>query len=175
MNDDIYDCINNYRDLDEIEDKLWLGNSISAGNTNDLKEKGITKILTLMDEPPKNKDDGFKRKTIEIMDSSNENIIQYFGECLNFIKGDEKILVHCAAGASRSATVVIAYLMWKNKMKFEDAMKFVQKKRPIIYPNFGFKEQLKMFEKLLIENNYDINKIDFKEIKWVPPEGMGYY
>ena len=175
MNDDIYDCINNYRDLDEIEDKLWLGNSISAGNTNDLKEKGITKILTLMDEPPKNKDDGFKRKTIEIMDISNENIIQYFGECLNFIKGDEKILVHCAAGASRSATVVIAYLMWKNKMKFEDAMKFVQKKRPIIYPNFGFKEQLKMFEKLLIENNYDINKINFKEIKWVSPEDIGYY
>ena len=175
MNDDIYDCINNYRDLDEIEDKLCLGNSISAGNTNDLKEKGITKILTLMDEPPKNKDDGFKRKTIEIMDISNENIIQYFGECLNFIKGDEKILVHCAAGASRSATVVIAYLMWKNKMKFEDAMKFVQKKRPIIYPNFGFKEQLKMFEKLLIENNYDINKINFKEIKWVSPEDIGYY
>ena len=44
---------------------------------------------------------------------------------LNFIKGDDNILLHCAAGASRSATIVIAYLMWKNKMKFDDALKFV--------------------------------------------------
>ena len=172
--DDEYD-IYNYKDLNEIEDKLWLGNSFAAGNINDLKEKGITKILTVMNGPPKKYDEGFNHKTIEIMDINFQNIIQYFGECLNFIKGDEKILVHCAAGASRSATIVIAYLMWKNKMNFNDALQFVKNKRPIIWPNAGFKEQLKMFEKLLIENDYDINKINFKEIKWVPPENMNYY
>ena len=100
---------------------------ISAGDIKDLKEKGIKKILTVMNGTPHkyNKEDGFNHKMFEIYDTSYENIIQYFGECLNFIKGDEKILVHCAAGASRSATIVIAYLMWKNKMKFDDALKFV--------------------------------------------------
>ena len=173
--DDIYNYLDKYKDLNEIEDKLWLGNSFAAGNINDLKEKGITKILTVMNGPPLNYDEGFNHKTIEIMDISFQNIIQYFGECLNFIKGDDKILVHCMAGASRSATIVIAYLMWNQKMSYHNALNIVQQKRPIVWPNLGFKEQLKMFEKLLIENDYNIDKIDFKEIKWVPPEGMGYY
>ena len=174
---DVKYFLENYKDLNEIEENLWLGNSYAAGDIKDLKEKGITKILSVMNVNPNkyNKEDGFKHKTIEIMDMNHANIIQYFGECFNFIKGDEKILVHCAAGASRSATIVIAYLMWKNKMKLDESLKFVQKKRSIVCPNTGFKEQLKMFEKLLIENDYDINKINFKEIKWVHLENMNYY
>ena len=61
------------------------------------------------------KEHGFNQKIINIMDYDSENIIQYFGECLNFIKGEDKVFVHCAAGESRSATVVIAYIMWKKK------------------------------------------------------------
>ena len=49
------------------------------------------------------------------------------------------------------------------------------KKRSVVWPNSGFKEQLRMFEKLLIENDYNIDKINFKEIKWAPPENMPSY
>ena len=70
------------------------------------------------------------------------------------------------AGASRSATIVIAYLMWTKKMKYQEALDFVKKKRFIVFPTYGFREQLKMFEKLLIENDYDIDKINFNDIKW---------
>ena len=87
---------------------------------------------------------------------------------MNFIKGDDKILVHCAAGASRSATVVIAYIMWIKKMPFKEALEFVHKKRQIVRPNPAFKDQLELFEKELIEKNYDIDKIKFDEIKWTP-------
>ena len=72
------------------------------------------------------------------------------------------------AGASRSATIVVAYLMWKEKMKYKDAMDFVKQKRFIIYPNLGFRDQLKKFEEELIKNEYDINKISFDEISWHP-------
>ena len=166
-----------HKDIDKIEENLWLGNTFAAGNIKDLKEKGIKKILSVMSVPPNydNKEDGFNHKKIEIDDMNHQNIIQYFGECLNFIKGDEKILVHCAAGASRSATIVIAYLMWKNKMKFDDALQLVQKLRPIVWPNEGFKDQLKLFEKLLNEYNYDIDKIKFKEVKWIPPDNLPFY
>ena len=105
-----------YHHLNKIEDNLWLGNSFAAGEVKDLKEKGITKILTVMNGfPNKYKiEDGFKHKIIDIFDISFQNIIQYFGECLNFIKGNKTTFVHCGVGASRSATIVIAYLMWKN-------------------------------------------------------------
>ena len=174
MND--YSYLDKYKDINKIEDNLWLGNAFAAGNIKDLKEKGIKKILTIMTMPHNyNKEDGFNHKKIEIDDMNHQNIIQYFGECLDFIKGDEKILVHCAAGASRSATIVIAYLMWKNKMKFDVAFQLVQQLRPIVWPNEGFKDQLKLFEKLLNENNYDIDKIKFKEVKWVPPDNLPFY
>ena len=154
----------------EIIDGLWLGNIAAAEDVIDLKKKGIKKILTVMnqDGPNYKSEDGFIHKKIAIIDLSNQNIIKYFGECLNFIKGEEKVLVHCMAGASRSATIVVAYLMWKEKMKYKDAMDFVKQKRFIIYPNFGFRDQLKKFEEELIKNEYDINKISFDEISWHP-------
>ena len=165
-------------DIDEIEEgKLWLG-SFDLGNADALKELGITKILSVMDGDPSNfsyKEKGFNQKIINIMDFDSENIIQYFGECLNFIKGNDKVFVHCAAGESRSATIVIAYLMWKNKMVFDKAYDFVKQKRPRIYPNFGFRQQLQMFEKLLLENGFNISNIYFRSIKWKPSEHSNSY
>ena len=167
-----------YNDIDEIEEgKLWLG-SYAPGNTKILKEKGIQKILTVMDSDPANfsyKQQGFIHKIININDFDSENIIQYFGECLNFIKGEEKVFVHCAQGASRSATIVIAYLMWKKKMTFDKAYDFVKQKRSVVFPNFGFRQQLQMFEKLLFQNCFDISKIYFRSIKWPEQNKSSYF
>ena len=158
---------NMFNNMDEIVDNIWLGNYFAAKDIEFLKKKGIKKILTVMnDYGPKYENNEFIHKKYLVDDINSQNIIQYFGECLNFMKGDEKILVHCMAGASRSATIVIAYLMWTKKMKFDDALKLTISKRSIVYPNLGFIDQLKKFEKLLIDNDYDIDKINFKEIKW---------
>ena len=88
---------------------------------------------------------------------------------------DGKVFVHCAAGESRSATIVIAYLMWKKKMTFDKAYNFVKQKRSRIYPNFGFRQQLQMFEKLLFENGFNISNIYFRSIKWKPSEHSNSY
>ena len=77
-------------------------------------------------------------------------------------------MVHCAAGSSRSATIVIAYIMWSKKMPYKEAFEFVKSKRSVVSPNQAFKNQLQLFEKELIENNYNIDKIKFSEIKWEP-------
>ena len=167
-----------FNDMDEIlPGKLWLGNDISAQNIQALKDKGITKVLTVMKESNLKYDieDGFIHRKVEVVDFYKQNIIQFFGECLNFIQGEEKVLVHCAAGASRSATIVIAYIMWANKMIYDEASQLVRDKRFIVCPNFGFREQLKLFETLLIENDYDLYKINFKEIKWEPPKDFSYF
>ena len=157
-------------DIDEIIENLYLGNFSASENIQQLKDLGIKKVLSVVDfnDFPNYKDENIIHKSVEVSDFDYQNIIQYFGECLNFIKGEEKILVHCMAGASRSATIVIAYLMWIQKMKFDDALNFVNSKRPIVDPNDGFREQLKIFEKLLEDNNFDIDNINFSEIKWEP-------
>jgi hypothetical protein len=53
------------------------------------------------------------------------------------------------AGVSRSATVVIAYLMKTRNMAYNDAHAAVKDARAIVQPNHGFREQLKNFEKQL--------------------------
>ena len=158
-------------DMDEITEKLYLGNISGAENIDKIKKLGIKKVLSLIEEllwPVYKESDNIIHKKFTIYDFEQQNIIKYFGECLNFIKGDDKVLVHCAVGASRSATVVIAYIMWTKKMSFKEALEFVRSKRFVVSPNFGFIDQLKLFEKLLVENNYDIDKIKFEEIKWEP-------
>ena len=156
--------------MDEIIENLYLGGYGAAQNIQQLKEKGVKKVLSVMElsEGPTYNPDEFKQLKFDISDIETQNIIQIFGECLKFIKGDDKILVHCMVGASRSATIVIAYLMWTKKLKFDEAFDFVRSKRQIVCPNDGFQSQLKLFEKLLIENDYNIDKINFKEINWKP-------
>ena len=155
-------------DMDQITEKLWLGNYVSSINIIELKKAEIKKVLCVMDSKPfvYKENDGFIQKIIKIGDNPVVNIIQYFGECLNFISGEEKVLVHCLAGSSRSASFVIAYIMWNEKKKFQEAFDLVKSKRYYIFPNYGFIQQLKLFEELLEKNEYDINKINFKEINW---------
>ena len=50
----------------------------------------------------------------------------------------DKVLIHCLAGISRSATVLGIYLAWKTKVSFDDAINFIAKVRPIVNPNNHF-------------------------------------
>uniref|UniRef100_A0A7M4EL02 Dual specificity protein phosphatase n=1 Tax=Crocodylus porosus TaxID=8502 RepID=A0A7M4EL02_CROPO len=53
-----------------------------------------------------------------------------------------KILVHCAVGMSRSATLVLAYLMIKHQLSLVKAIETVKEHR-WISPNQGFLKQLR--------------------------------
>ena len=156
-----------YRPMSQITNNLYLGNIFDAQNIQKLLKLGIKKVLSLITDTQLLKyPDEIEHKLINIEDFPKENIIQYFYECLLFIDDNKKVLVHCFAGLSRSATIVVAYIMWKNQLEFLEAINLVDKIRPNINPNFGFVKQLKMFEKLLKENKYNINSINFKAIKY---------
>ncbi|KAK0649328.1 protein-tyrosine phosphatase-like protein, partial [Cercophora newfieldiana] len=63
-----------------------------------------------------------------------------------------KVLVHCSQGVSRSPTVVIAYLMRKQKKGLRTVLADVKMKRREVDPCENFLEQLKIWE----EVKYDI-------------------
>ena len=153
--------------LSQITQNLYLGNLYDAQNIKNLLKIGIQKVLSLITDPqllyyPKE----IEHKCIKLNDFPRENIIKYFGECLLFIEDNRKTLVHCVAGASRSATIVIAYIMWKNQLDYKESAKFVEQKRPCINPNYGFVRQLEIFEKLLKKHKYNINTINFKGVNY---------
>ena len=154
------------KEINQITDTIYLGNVEAAFDIPKLKKLGIRKILTVMSAFGNHySENAFIHKTIDIDDDYESNIICYFKECLLFMDGYDKVFVHCAAGMSRSATIVVAYLMWKRKLSLNEAIKFVKNKRPVISPNLNFMRQLEIFEELLKKKNYDLNKINFKKIK----------
>lgn len=83
---------------------------------------------------------------LDLADSTRERILPHFADTNDFIdaqlKMGRRVLVHCAAGISRSATIVIGYIMYRHKMPFKDAYAYVKEKRNVINPNFGFTCQL---------------------------------
>jgi hypothetical protein len=59
--------------------------------------------------------------------------------------------VHCLNGVSRSGMVMVAYQMAKNGWTRDEAVRFVQSKRPITRPNPAFMQLLLDWERALKE------------------------
>jgi len=140
-----------------IIDKIYLGAFDAATNQLELEKNGITYILNVASghlENPLSVEfpQKFKFLNVEIMDLDEENIVNRFPKCFDFISEalsqNASILVHCNAGVSRSATVIIGYLIHTHGMSYKDAFSLVKEKRSKINPNSGFVEQLKQYELL---------------------------
>lgn len=56
--------------------------------------------------------------------------------------------MHCLAGVSRSPTIVTAYLMATQKLRWKAALAIIKRTRPFVNPNPGFIEQLKLFQEM---------------------------
>lgn len=77
-----------------------------------------------------------------------------------YIYNGKRVVINCYAGASRSVTIVLAYLMYKNKYTVQEALSFVRQKRPIINPNYGFVCQLYKLQDTL----HNLDNLDYSSI-----------
>merc|ERR1719273_2383739 len=68
------------------------------------------------------------------------------------------MLVHCHQGVSRSATVVMAYIMKSQKKTLKETLDFVRARRKQVMPNIGFWKQLSTFEKTLFDGNTTVDQ-----------------
>jgi len=114
-----------------------------------LKQHNITHVVTLCDVPACFPDELTYYSLRNIEDDPNEHILQFFPEAVTFIhnaiSSGKTVLVHCAAGISRSSSFACAYLMKTDRITFEEALEEIQKARPIVSPNLGFRKQLRMW------------------------------
>ena len=102
-----------------------------------------------------------------IDDDKDEKISEYFFKVHSIISqaltDNKNVIVHCAAGMSRSPSLVIAYLMIENRWGYEETFHYVKNKRPIVEPNIGFVKQLKGLEYKLrsfkqVQSSYQFQK-----------------
>lgn len=120
----------------EVYPGIWIG-SYSSVVDDDLSEV-IDVVLNMAIEC----DYALKAKTqlvkIGIEDGrlTNRGVFSKAAEVIRQSRDANKtILVHCAAGVSRSSTAVLAYLMRYEGMGWGEALDHVQKSRPCVNPH----------------------------------------
>jgi hypothetical protein len=72
----------------------------------------------------------------------------------------ERALVHCRAGVSRSAAVVVAYVMHHKQWSLQQALDHVRARRPIVCPNRGFMQKLVELDRLSPAAHASTSKFD---------------
>lgn len=138
---------------------LYLSNARAACDRSVLRNLDITHVLTI--EAHRLPKSAFSHTNITTLfirayDHPKTNLMPYFPMANAFIEeGLQKgnVLVHCHFGVSRSATLVIAYLMEKYQLTFDQAYAYVKSRRSFINPNAGFVTQLRQYQRL----GYQIN------------------
>lgn len=154
----------------EILPRLYLGDITMATNKEELCRLGITDMITVEVKPiqPEYLPNTIQRYLyINLMDHSKQDLLSHFETSNEFIETalknpTNKVYVHCVAGVSRSATIVIAYVMKSRCMNFHEARDLVHLKRRVIDPNEGFVCQLMLYHQMNFK--IDINNLRYRRI-----------
>jgi len=133
--------------LNRVDSHVYIGGYLAAADPILVKGAGFTHILKLFADDDSypgghHRHPGVDYLVIGAEDTSDYPLDQHFSECLKFIQGavrtGGKVLVHCHAGVSRSASIVLLHLMVNSGLSFDESLAHLRKVRPVASPNFGF-------------------------------------
>lgn len=130
---------------------VWISGYDFAHNIGKLRQNNIYGICSAVDLSFKYPED-FQQIKFALDDCESQKITNHFAEAFDFIEQQRKktnVLVHCAAGISRSSAMLISYMMRKYGITFDESLKRVREKRSCVQPNSGFERQLREYEKEL--------------------------
>ena len=141
---------------------LFLGGVTDGTNQETLERIGVQYVLCVAKECDGPADvSTLVYKKISMIDKSRESLRANFTEAFNFLEEARakgvRILVYCRMGASRSASLVIAYCMTYRSMTFPEALLYVQSKRTVVDPNVGFVSELEAYDEDLSKIRSPLN------------------
>jgi protein-tyrosine phosphatase len=137
----LYETVQRHRWFDEITPQLWLGGAPAYERDYELLEKaGITAVVNIRaerhDDVERYKKNGIAYLQLKVLDVTVPPL-EILDEGVAFIhreieKENGIVLVHCAKGRARSATLLAAYLMAYEGYNFDEVNQFMQGKRPLV-------------------------------------------
>jgi hypothetical protein len=130
-----------------IEDGLWLGGFVTQ------PPPGSKDVLNLCES-----EDPYRAETHRwepIRDAEPVPSLDWLCQQVDFIEAERTsehvVYVHCRNGASRSAMVLAAYLMRREKWSSTQALDFLRSRRSEVNPNPAFRQLLSEWERSLKE------------------------
>lgn len=137
----------------QISDYLYISNGRAAKDSQVLSRLKITCIINATQSMDAIRHPGVEYIQVPVSDSPASQLQEYFDAVADKIHAvgaqRGRVLVHCCAGVSRSATLCLAYLIKYQHMSLMHAHALVKACRPIIRPNCGFWTQLVDYERSL--------------------------
>ncbi|KAL0327310.1 UNVERIFIED_CONTAM: Protein-tyrosine-phosphatase MKP1 [Sesamum angustifolium] len=140
------------KECSRILDHIYLGSDAIAKNREILSQNGITHVLNCVGFVcPEYFKNELVYRTLWLQDCPSEDITSILYDVFDYFEDVSeqggRVLVHCCHGVSRSTSLVIAYLMWKEGQSFDDAFQHVRTARGVANPNVGFACQLLQCQK----------------------------
>ncbi|KUJ06434.1 phosphatases II, partial [Mollisia scopiformis] len=147
--------------ISEIRPRLFLGNISCIIDSKTVQENNIKAGISLISWPitswlnPQFREQIPHHLPLLCKDNGEQDILKFMPVCCDFIHEQLRtaggIAIHCVMGISRSASIVIAFLMRKYGQTVEEAIRVVRSKRPQIEPNQYFECQLRVWGELKYE------------------------
>ncbi|CAD8182338.1 unnamed protein product [Paramecium octaurelia] len=134
----------------DFDSKLYIGDAQAFQNYQNYDVKAIISFSTEQNFQANSDAD---QMVLQVNDRPQCDISGYFDKTNKFINkhmdDNHNVLVHCMAGKSRSATIVLAYLMFSQDWTLQEALIYLKSVRPLVCPNPGFIRQLLKYEEKL--------------------------
>lgn len=160
---------------------MWLGSLLAAENAEWLKATQVTKVVTVMTDPPAAVE-GVEHMHIEVPDDNVAHLSAHLSPACRqideWLRSGASVLVHCSSGVSRSPTVAIAFFIAHRGLSLRDAFTRVLSTRNCVCPGTTFFSDLQRFELEVTgasEPSMDLTQLyahKVAEIAGIPP-GQG--
>ena len=129
--------------LSQITKRIFLGNELDAKNYDLLKYHNISYIVNSAKKQINYYENEFEYIHTLLTDYAKSDLIKHMYKVLSFMnKRKGNFFVHCFYGKSRSASFVIAYLMYKKNGDIKKLMIMLKK------------EEILLSQILVLKNNY---------------------
>lgn len=126
---------------------LYLGTHANAQDEHLLRLLGISMVVNLTDNINSSTFDGIELVQFPTRDDEHQIMLEAWESTLDAVlrafADGKKVLVHCQAGRSRSASAIIYCLIRAGGIALEEALAYTRRCRQAAEPNPGFMDQLR--------------------------------
>lgn len=139
----------------EVLDHLYIGSMFALMHNSEdfINEHHFTALIDCSTrrkhQPKVDLPEGISTLTLHLRDKSTQDISGTFFPAIQFIENvlqeGGRVFVFCQRGISRSATIILAYLIWRHNWDYQEAVAFLKQKRAEVSPNVGFAMQLMLW------------------------------